>query len=312
MLDLKLVHYARVLATHRNFARAAEALGLSQPALSRSISRLEAGLGVDLFDRTPQGVEPTAFGERYLAVGSELLAQAAALERELTLLQGLEIGVLRVGAGPYPADMSVGAALGRLIARHPRVRFELDTGDWRRIVDQVLRVQLDVAVVELSTIERDPRLLTEPLPTHRGVFFCRADHPLRQAAALTIERLLEFPLASTKLPPRVGAVFHRRAKAWAIDPDTGDYLPPVKVDNLSLVQAVVSSSDAIGIAPPCIIAREVQAGRLAALRFRARWLHTSYGFVCLKDRALSPAAKAFMTEVRSVEAALVEGEKTMD
>ncbi len=312
MLDLKLIHYARTLAAHRNFARAAEALGMSQPALSRSIAGLETALGVQLFDRTRQGVDPTGFGERFLARGSTLLSDAMELERELQLMQGLEIGVLRVGAGPYPADLSVGSAIGRLIARHPRMRFELGTGDWRAIVAQVLGARLDLAVVELSAMERDPRLLTEPLPTHRGVFVCRVGHPLLEAKVTTVERLFEFPLVSPKLPPRVGAVFHRLAKVWAIDPETGDYLPPVRVDTLALAQAVVSSSDAIAIAPLCLVASDVQAGRIAMLPIRESWLHTNYGIVYLKDRTLSPASQAFVTEVRAVEAGLVEMEQRLE
>ncbi len=67
MLDLKLLHQALILARHRNFARAAEALHLTQPALSRSIAGLEAALGEKLFDRTRQGVEPTSFGRMLLA-----------------------------------------------------------------------------------------------------------------------------------------------------------------------------------------------------------------------------------------------------
>jgi DNA-binding transcriptional LysR family regulator len=309
VLDLKLVHYARTLAVHRNFARAAEALDISQPALSRSISRLEAGLGVQLFNRTAQGVEPTGFGERYLARGGELLDGAAELERELQLMQGVEAGVLRVAAGPYPADMCVAPALGRLIGRHPRVRVELGTGDWRTIVGALLRGQLDLAVVELSAMALDARLITEALPTHRAAFFCRVDHPLLRDGPATLERIFEYPFVSPKLPPRVGAIFHRLAKAWAIDPDTGDYLPPVKADTLALAMSVVSSSDAIAVAPLCIVADQVRAGRFGLLPLRPPWLHTNYGFVHLKDRALSPAAQAFITEVRAVEAELVEAEK---
>ena len=306
MLDLKLIHYARTLAAHRSFARAADALGLSQPALSRSIAGLEATLGVQLFNRTRQGVDPTGFGERFLARGTALLTDAVELERELQLMQGLEIGVLRVGAGPYPADMCVGPAIGRLIARHPRVRFEMATGDWRTIVAQVVAARLDLAVVELSAMERDPRLVIEALPTHPGVFVCRLGHPLLQAKDVTIERLFEFPLVSPKLPSRVGAVFLRLAKVWAIDKETGDYLPPVRVDTMALAQAVVSSSDAIAVVPFYMLAAGNQAAGIAALPFREPWLHTNYGFVYLKDHALSPASQALIAEVRAVEAELVE------
>jgi DNA-binding transcriptional LysR family regulator len=99
MLDLRLLHHALTLTRHRNFARAAEALHLTQPALSRSIAGLEAALGEKLFDRTRQGVAPTSFGQMLLARAQALVDDAAELERDFTLLRGLQIGELRVGAG---------------------------------------------------------------------------------------------------------------------------------------------------------------------------------------------------------------------
>lgn len=312
MIDLKLLHHALTLARHRNFARAAEALDLSQPALSRSIAGLEAALGVLLFNRTRQGVEPTAYGERLLARGALLITNAAELERELKLMQGLDIGVLRVGAGTYPSDMCVGPALGRLTLRHPRLRIELNSGDWRAIVAEVLQARLDLAVVELSVAELDTRLETEPLPHHRGVFFCRTGHPLLTSSRPTIEQAFRYPLVCPKLPARAGQMFYRMAKAGTIDPDTGDYVPPIKADTVALAKSIVRSSDAIALAPNCLLFDEIAAGSIATLPFREPWLRTNYGFVRLKDRTLSPAAQAFMAEVNAIEAELAEAEARAD
>jgi DNA-binding transcriptional LysR family regulator len=304
MFELRDLRYATMLARHRNYSRAAEALDMSQPALSRSISRMERALGVRLFDRTRSGVEPTDFGERLLVRGGALLAGAVELERELRLMQGLELGVLRVGAGTYPADLSVGTAIGRLARKHPRLRVELDIGDWRAIVDEVLAAKIDLAVIELSVARHDPRLLTQPLPKHAAAFFCRADHPLLAGSAPTFERLFEFPFAGTKIVARAAEMFRRLARSGSTDPATGDYLPPIRVDSVALAKAVVLSSDAVGLAPSRLIAAEVRAGSLVALPFRQPWLQTRYGFVSLRDRALPPGAQAFMAEVRAVEAAL--------
>ena len=309
MLDLKQLHYATTLARHRNYARAAAALDMSQPALSRSISGLEAAVGVQLFNRTRQGVEPTAFGARLLSRGEVLLTDVAELERELKLMQGLEIGVLRVGAGPYPADMCVGPAIGRLAEQHPRLRVEIDIGEPRVMLQHVLTAKIDLAIVELSVAEQDPRLATEPLPKHAASFCCRSGHPLLAEKTPTLERVFEFPFACTKLPARVAEMFYRLAPAGSIDPDTGDYLPPIKVDSFALAKAVVLSSNAVALSPRGLIAAEVRSGHLVTLPFRQPWLHTNYGFVYLKERALSPGTQAFMAEVKAVELELVETER---
>jgi len=303
MLDLRLLHQALTLARHRNFARAAEALHVTQPALSRSIAGLEAALKEKLFDRTRQGVNPTAFGRMLLSRAQALLDGATELERDFKLMRGLEIGELRIGAGAYPAETSVGRAVGQLMHRHPALRIEVTMTDLRSLAAAVIDRRLDLAVIELSIVEGESRIATEALPRHTGYFFCRAGHPLAGEKALTIERILAFPFVGTRMPRRVAENFLQIARAGAIDPDSGDYLPPVRVDSIRLAKDVVLRSDAVGVAPLSIIAPEVESGQLVALGLRLPWMSTAYGFVYLRDRLLSPAAEAFMAEVRSVEAA---------
>ena len=121
ILDIKLLRQMLSLAKHRNFARAAESLHISQPALSRSISNLEETLGVQLFDRTSGGVVPTAYGRLILERGREIVAKESELRREIRLMQGIEIGELAIGAGPFPFEISVGPAVSRLIATFPKL-----------------------------------------------------------------------------------------------------------------------------------------------------------------------------------------------
>jgi len=72
----------------RNFARAAEALGLTQPTLSRSIAALERDLGVRLFERSHKGATPTVFGRVLLERGAIVLEREAEVRREIQLLAG--------------------------------------------------------------------------------------------------------------------------------------------------------------------------------------------------------------------------------
>lgn len=309
MLDLRLLHQAITLASYRNYARAAQALHMTQPALSRSIAGLEARLGERLFNRTPRGVEPTAFGELLLSRGRVLLDAATGLEREFKSMRGLEIGELRVGAGAYPAQMSVGRAVGWLARRHPRIRIEVMVDDLRAIIDALLAAKLDLAVIELSLVAGEPRLATEPLPSHRGCFYCRRGHPLLAEKNPAVKRILEFPFAGTRMPPRVAQDFLELAKAGTIDRDTGDYLPSIKVDSIGMVKDVVLASDAVAVAPMAFIAEEVAVGKLFPLPARADWMQTGYGFVHLRNAALSPAAEAFKEAVWTVESGIAAEEK---
>lgn len=307
MLDLRLLHQALTLARHRTFARAAAALHMTQPALSRSIAGLEAALQEKLFSRTRQGVEPTAFGRMLLARAQALLDGATELERDFKLMRGLEIDELRIGAGAYPAEISVGKAVGQLMHRHPALRVEVTVTDLRTLAAAVIDRQLDLAVIELSLVEGETRVAAEALPSHPGYFYCRAGHPLAAEETPAIERILAFPFAGTRMPRRVAESFLRTARAGAIDPDSGDYLPPIKVDSIRIAKDVVMRSDAVAVAPLSMIAAEVESGQLVALALRLPWMSTGYGFVYLRDRLLSPAAEAFMAEVKRVEAEVAGG-----
>lgn len=306
MLDLRLLQHALTLARYRNFARAAEALHLTQPALSRSIAGLEANLGERLFSRTPQGAEPTAFGQVLLERAERLLAEAATLERDFQRMRGLEIGEVRVGAGAYPAEMSVVRAAGRLMERHPTLRIQIEQGDLRELVNAVLTQQIDLAVLETSLAQDDPRLEVEPLPRHRGLFVCRAGHPLTSRPPTRVEDILAYPYTGTRLPARVARRFLNHASTGAIDPISGDFLPPVKVNSVRSAIEIVLASDAVTTSPVALIEEKVNAGSLVILPVHEPWMWTAYGFVYLRATELSPAAEALMAEIRVVEAELSE------
>ncbi len=311
MLDLTLIGHAQALARHGNYARAASELFMSQPTLSRHIAALEHQLGVRLFDRGRKRVEPTAFGRLLLDRAHAITADAAELVRELRLMQGLEVGELFVGAGIYPAELSLGRAVGRLTAKHPGLRVEVTTGDWRTIVETTLSTRLDLSVLELSVVEDEKRLTVEALPRHPAVFFTRPGHPLQSEAAPTIEHLSDFPFAGPKLAPRAAGVMSKVLKQGTTDPSSGDYIPPLKMDSIRLAKDAVGVSNAVSLAPLASIAAELASGALAALSIKAPWLHTSYGFAYLTGRSLSPAALAFMERVRKVEQEIVIEEKRL-
>jgi DNA-binding transcriptional LysR family regulator len=302
MLDLKLIHHAIALAQYRNFARTAEQLGISQPTLSRNIANLEAALGVRLFDRGQDGVSATDFGKLLISQGQDLVKSAHELEREIKLLQGLDVGELLIGVGPYPLEISMGPSLARLMTKYPGLRVEVDASDLHTLPNDVLEGRLDLGVLELTLAECEPKLQTERLPSHRGVFYCRGGHPLAGKRQPDIADIFAFPYVGTRLPPRLAQSFQHIIPAGNIDKATGDFMPPVTTSALRIAREIVLHSDAISIGIRSQIAGELADGRLAVIDFHPPWLVTNYGFVYLRNRSLSPAAMAFMEEMRAVEA----------
>ena len=104
MIDEHLLRNAVVLDEHRNFARAANALFISQPTLSRRIQMLESAVGEKLFDRQARTVTPTPAGAIVLRYARIINASSQAMQEEISRYQGVLEGSLKIGSGPYVAS----------------------------------------------------------------------------------------------------------------------------------------------------------------------------------------------------------------
>lgn len=301
-IDLRQCRHVLALDQHRNFARAADALGLTQPALTRSLQVLEKSVGARLFDRNRTRVEPTPVGDRLIERARLLVNQARDIEQDLQQMLGLEVGLLRIGAGPYPADLSVGTAIGRLVLRHPALMVDLSIGDWSELIRRVVLGEFELAVADIGLAKHDDRLVAESMPQHMMSFFCRAGHPLAGRAALSVEELRKHPLVGTSLPPQMAALAAKNKMGMRANLPTGITAPEIRVDTFALARRIVMESDAVGGAVPSQIQDSVARGELVMLPLELPWLKTNYGIIRLANRTPSPAALAFMEILRDVEA----------
>ena len=202
-LDLRLVRYFTVVADHRHFGRAAAALLIAQPSLSRQIRRLEQQLGVRLLDRTPHGTQLTEAGEVFLPRAKALLrsaAQAAAAARAAAQPSRITIG--------YTVSIIVTPAVRDLRRRHPDADVHTLHLDWNEPRQALLDHRVDAAVTRLpirtdglhvTILYDEPRLLLVPL-----------DHRLAGKESVTLDDIADEPM------PRVPDAALNAY--WRIDP----------------------------------------------------------------------------------------------
>ncbi|MEU6847089.1 LysR substrate-binding domain-containing protein [Streptomyces sp. NPDC046716] len=204
-LDLRLVRYFTVVAEHRHFGRAAEALLTTQPSLSRQIRRLEQQLGARLLDRTPQGSRLTAAGEVFLPRARALLksaGQAAAQARAAA-----EPGRCAVG---FISGIIVTPAVRELRSRHPDAEVRGVALNWdeprtalldHRVDAVVARLPFPTGQLDVSVLYDEPRVLLVPL-----------GHRLAGRESVTVD-----DIAGESLPRMAGG--HSSWNAfWRIDP----------------------------------------------------------------------------------------------
>jgi DNA-binding transcriptional LysR family regulator len=312
-IDIRLIRHVLALARHRNFARAAEHLNLSQPALSRSIARLEETLGVVLFDRTREGVIPTDFGRVVIERGQDILRRGQELQRELDLMHGLEVGELSIVAGPFPHAISAGRALSRLLGSRGGLRVRLAQQSPRGAVEQVLDGSVDLGIADLREWGDDSRLQLEPLPQHIGFWVARADHPLAGRRGLALADVLAYRLICSPLPRQLVEFVGDFPAAGHADSDKGLFYPAVSLDAISFGPQIAAVSDAVMLTPIGIVALGLERGELAILDLHLPWQRTAYGFVTRRGRTPSPATLEYMACVRAVEAeAMAEERRLVD
>jgi DNA-binding transcriptional LysR family regulator len=145
-VEARHLRHAVALAEHQNFRRAAAAIGIAQPPLSKQIAALEREVGARLFDRTPHGVFPTAAGEAFLARARRALAEMAAATTDAGRADRGETGRLRLGfIGSALLDPLPGV-LGGFGRHRPDVRLELHEMATSRSTTALLAGDLDVSV----------------------------------------------------------------------------------------------------------------------------------------------------------------------
>jgi len=149
----ELRHFLLVVE-HGTFTEAARQAGLSQPALSASIRRLEEQLGARLLHRGPGGARPTAAGDALLAPARRSLAAVEDGRRAVAEVEGLTAGEVRLGAGPTACTYLLPPALAAFRAAHPGIRFRLTEAHSPVVWAALLAGDIDLGVVSDVSAEQ--------------------------------------------------------------------------------------------------------------------------------------------------------------
>src|SRR5215468_8072125 len=149
---LKL-HDVRVLMSvveAGSMAKAAQRLGTSQPAISRSIADLEHALGVRLLERSAWGVAPTQYGDAIIRRGIAVFDELRAGVKDIEFLADPTAGELRIGCPEAIAAGPVLAVVNRLTRRHPRMAFHVATGVASAIYRGLMERTIEVAITRVN------------------------------------------------------------------------------------------------------------------------------------------------------------------
>lgn len=306
-IDIRSLRHIVVLAKCRNFHRAADALCITQPALTKSIQNSEGMLGVQLFDRLSQDIVPTPYCEIVLDHAARVLQELEDMQVKLDDLSGVRRGGLRFGCGPQIAPAALAETVTNLIELHPKISIQIVIERWNLLTRMLRDGEIQLFVADIEDIRDEPDLLIEALPGINNIAVCRSGHPLAERGQVTPRDLLSYPLVLPSLPRR-GALWLQENAPDDVPAD--DYLSQVihvTCDSFALVYRIVQQTDNITIGSEFLFQENIANSSLVKLELRnfTPISQANPGIVTLRNRTLPRSIEVLIEQFRKSYAKLL-------
>jgi DNA-binding transcriptional LysR family regulator len=293
-MELRDLEYFAIVAKHGHVGRAAESLGLSQPALSKSLRRLETAMKAKLVKRTPKGVELTAVGSALRKHVHRLRLSLDDVVHEAIDLSEGRAGDLRIGAGAGMGDHFIAHACSIFLMEAPKATLALTVEPNAVLRRALLNGELDLIVSGTPHASHN-ELIQERLFDDDFVAYAAANHRLVRRRNLTLTELVEERWALSAPDDLSWNRLHR------VFEDNG--LPPPRIafqTNAYFLRAqTVSSSDMLSFSSTRALDFARRFLPLTALRVKDLAWTRHVGVSYRKDSYLPPAARRFIEIIKS-------------
>lgn len=257
-LKIRHVHVVLAIANMGNLLRAAQALNITQPAISKALAEVEEVVGERLFDRTPFGTRPTPSGEALIRHGRNLLSDVDRIHDALEAIRRGDAGTLRVGVFSLIAEWHpITTAITDLLVSTPGLSLIFEDGNMEDLVPKLDAGTLDVVVGRYPYATQQQHHTVRGLGTDRVVPVVGIHHPLLESdRPLTLESLVRFTWI---LPPSRNIVRMQLEMEIAVAKLTLNEVPLTSL-SMPLNIRLVQDTDFIMLMPHCV-AKELESQR---------------------------------------------------
>jgi DNA-binding transcriptional LysR family regulator len=281
---------------HRSFRRAAAVLHLTQPAVTKAIGSLEAMLGVRLFDRGNQGVEPTVHGLSLAPRAAAIFDELRRAAQDLSLVSDGTQGTLRVGILPMPAIPFLPVAVRRLTDAHPGIFLSIAEEKQAELIDRLRRGDIELAILRLALVEPDQGMRVDRLFDEKLCVIAAADHPLARRRQLTWPQLLRerwvLPAADSYFYERVLQVLARNRLQMPRQ--------VIEATSINIQFSMALHAGMVSFGMRSQVEFAPGSPSLVRLPFELAAPATIVGAVSLRSRQLSPLAQQLIAHIRKL------------
>ena len=298
-IEMEIRQLKRFLAVieHGSLSAAAKQLGLTQQAVSTSISKLETDIDLRLFERSPGGItRPTPYGRALVRHARSQIAAIDRAEQELHAIHDATGGTITIGIGEAFASEITALAVSRLHSMRPEIRINLIEGYSELLLERLREGEFDFVAGGTGGIHPPDDLAHELLYSSNDVVVARSEHPLAGRTNLELKDLQEF----TWLVP------YSRTSDLTVIVDTfvAERLDPPKriigTDAYMAGMHLMLTSDFLFMTTPGLIGRQFggNASLLEVLDIDRPTVRRHAHLIYSADRPMSPAAAVLLQEVR--------------
>src|SRR5262245_51461114 len=291
-MELDRVEAFVAIVRRGGFTRAAGALHLSQPAISRRVRLLETDLGAPLFERITSGVVLTEAGRAFLPHAEALLASVRDGLAAVAGLRAGQRGTVTLAAVGTLASTSLTARLRRFREAHPGIDLRLDTALSAEVSALVRRG--DATLGLRYAPDPHPELVSIPIHEEPLVPVCGTQHPLaraRRVAAgqIAAERWITFPPAAGRAREPSASAVELGLAACGVDTAAA-----IRIDSLTAQKRMVEAGFGLALLQASSVADELRAGTLHVLRVPALRVTLPVVLIHRRRAYLSGAVRALM------------------
>ena len=287
-LNFHQLHIFQMVATHLSFSRAAEAMEITQPAVSIQVQELEKFLGITLFHRRPRGLRITEAGDAVLAYSQQIFALSSQLVDTVQEMEDLQTGHLVLGASTTPGEYVLPLMVGRFRQVYPGIHVELVIGNTRTIIQRILDRDMDLGMVGDHVEEHSNELEMVDFQDDEIVMVAAPSHPAASMVNPTVEQIVDHGLIMREEGSATRLSAERLLRELGVVPKIA-----IELGSNQAVKQAASACGGIGIISRLGITAELKANMLTVLDVQGWECRRPLTLIQPKDRYLSPSQRAF-------------------
>ncbi|TMB46771.1 MAG: LysR family transcriptional regulator [Chloroflexi bacterium] len=286
-VTLRQLRTFKTVADMASFSLAAHRLRLSQPSVSYQVKELEDTLGLPLLDRLGKRVQLTEAGSMLYGYARRILDELDEAALAAEEMRGIKRGSLRVGASTTVGIYLLPAALGAFKKLHPGLVISLEIGTRERVQQQVLRNELDLAVVGPAL--KDPDLVIVPFISDELVVVAPAGHGLAARRALTLKDVAREPFIMREASSGSRWSLEKAARKAGAKLQVA-----MELGSNGAIKHAVESGLGLAVLSRFACALEIASGRLVELDVQGFPIQRDWHIVHLRRRRLPASVRAFI------------------